>query len=597
MSVTPRDVRRLVQLAPALLVTVTAVFALPHQAGGFRLAKWSAFGLALALGAASLIHLTPSQLPRRWWALGAFMASAVALPAFSSELARTHWPAVLGMLSGLALFFITAIALADAGVDCEGSARRGSLVVLTSTGALCAVVVLLQTAGLRWLTSDVYTGLEFRAPGTFGNPNWAAAFLAPLVPLSLGLGASRERRGLHTAAAVLISVATVATLSKGGMLSLAAGLLAFAVLERRVARPRRLVLVAVATVCAVGAVAWAWHHDLATQAPWLRGRAFLWRAALFIVGEHPFTGVGLGGYPSAYGHAAAALMDRDPATFMPLSSVDFAHHDLLQFAAEGGLVTAAAFVVVVVVALASAYRRQDPLSLAVGAAVAAIFVNGFADSTLRLPSTFVLFFFLLGWLSPTAAHGSYARAFRPLLVLIALLGAFQGVRFAAGNAYWTRGREALRAGRPAIGDLERARRWMPEHGRSASQLVRALARAGRIDDALAASRQAASVRFDFDDEIFRRDLQSRSLDRAATIRQWQEFSARFPMLVSPQLRLGALYLQANDRAAAITAYETILANPQPTRRAEAARAQARSVLRSLLSRAAPPSDPLRETQP
>jgi hypothetical protein len=278
------------------------------------------------------------------------------------------------------------------------------------------------------------------------------------------------------------------------------------------------------------------------------------------------------------------LIDGDPTAFMPLSSVDFAHHDLLQFAAEGGLLTAVAFIVVVVAAWIQAHRRSDPLSLAVGGAVAALVVNGFADSPLRVPSTFVLFFFLLGWLSPAER----APAHRPILAwlpaAIVLLGLLQGVRFAAGNAAWTLGRDALSAGMPAVADLERARFWMPEHGRSASQYARALARAGRFDAALAASTRAAALRFDFDDEIFRRDLQGRSLDRAAQVSQWQELGARFPALFTPQMRLGALHLRGNDRAAAIAAYEAVLANQQPSKRAAAARTQARGILQSLLSK-------------
>ncbi len=576
MSSAPRDARRLISLAPALLVTVTALFALPQQAGGFRLSKWSAFGVALgALSLALLARRSPLRVPQGWLALGVLMASAIALPAFSSSLSLAHWPTALGMLSGLALFFVTAIALDD-----DDDARRASLVVLIGTGALCAVVVLLQAAGLRWLTSDVYTGLEFRAPGTFGNPNWAAAFLAPLVPLSLGLASGAKRRWVYFAAAALLSAASVATLSKGGVVTLVAGLFAFAALGRSVSKRRQLALSAAAGVCAVAALAIAWHQDLATQASWLRGRLFLWRAALFIVGEHPLTGAGLGGYPSAYGRAAAALVDGDAAAFLPLASVDFTHQDLLQFAAEGGVVTAAAFVAVVVAALASAHRRSDARSRAVGAALAAIVVNGFADSPLRVPTTFVLFFFLLGWLSPTAPA---VKPYRPLLAVAALLGLLQGVRFAAGNAYWTLGRDALAARQPAIPDLERARSWLPEHGRSASQYARALVRAGRFDDALTALDVTASLRFDFDDEISRLDIRSRTLPRGEAIRQWREFSARFPQLVTPQLRLATLHLQVNDRASAIAAFETVLANPQPTKRAEAARAQARGMLQSLLS--------------
>ncbi len=575
MSSSPRHAARLLQVAPGLLVAATAFFALPNEAGGFRLAKWSLFGLGLcAIGVASLLRPPPRRLPARWVPLGGFVALAVALPALSSSLAATHWPGALGLLSGLALFFLVAAAHDD-----SDDARRSSLAVLVAGGALCAVVVLLQAAGLRWLTSEVYTGLEFRAPGTFGNPNWAAAYLAPLVPLSLGLaaGASPARRRVYHAAAALLAAATLATLSKGGLVTLAAGLVAFGCLGRNQPRGRRLVLLAVTFGCAAAALALAWQQDLAAQASWLRGRLFLWRAALEIVAQHPLTGVGIGGYPSAYGRAAAALVNGDPHAFMPLSSVDFAHNDLLQLAAEGGLLTAAAFVVVVVVVLRTAHVRGDSQSRAVGAALVALVACGFADSPLRVPSTFVLFFFLLGFLSPSAP----SRLHRPVLAAVALLGLLQGVRFAAGNAAWTRGREALRANEPAVSDLSRARHWMPEHGRSASQYARALARAGRFEEALAASTRAASLRFDFDDEIFRRDLQGRSLEVAAALRQWQELAATFPALVTPQLRLGALHLRAGNRPAAIAAYEAVIENPQATPRAEAARTQARGMLKAL----------------
>jgi O-antigen ligase len=575
-----RDARRLVPLGPALIVVVTALIVQPQQAGGFRLTKWSAFGFGLAALSVALGWLAPPKpfrLPRAWLVVGAFVAAAAVLPAFSSSLAPTHWPNALLLLSGLAMFFVTAMALED-----SEQTRQQSLVVLVAGGVLCASIVLLQVAGLRWFTSDVYTGLEFQAPGTFGNPNWAAAFLAPLVPLALGLGSYAKRRWLYYVAAAFLAFATLATLSKNGAVTLGAGLFVFLVLGHRVPRRRRLVLLAAAAVIGAVVLVLAWRHqDALLQASWLRGRLFLWKAALVIADQHSLTGVGLGAYPVAYGPAAAALIQGDPAAFMPLATVDFAHNDLLQFAAEGGFLTSGAFVYIVGVGLMTAHQRGDLLSRAVGGALAALVVNGWADSPLRVPSTFVLFFFLFGWLVPTRAP---EKPNRLLHVAIALLGLVQGVRFAAGNHYWTEGRSALADGKPGVAPLEQARSWLPEHGRSASQYARALGRAGRFDEALAASNVAASLRFDFDDEIFRRDLQSRSLDRAAAIREWRELSARFPSLVTPQLRLGALYLRTNDREAAIDAYEAVVANPQDTKRAEAARVQARSLLQSLLNR-------------
>ncbi|HWP08685.1 MAG TPA: O-antigen ligase family protein, partial [Polyangiaceae bacterium] len=531
------------------------------------------------VGAVLLTRRTPFSFPRQWGALAGFVAAAALLPACSGSVSSAHWPNVLGLLSGLALFIATPVALAE-----HPDARRASLILLVATGACCAAVVLMQAAGLRWLTSDSYTGLEFRAPGTFGNPNWAAAFLAALVPLSLALARTTERRRLYHGIAGLLSIAAVATVSKGGAAALVAGLLVYVGLDRALSKKWRNAMVVGVAASVVLALAVAWKWELFATAPWLKGRLFLWRAALHLVSEQPLTGVGLGGYPAAYGHAAAALVHGDASAFIPLSSIDFAHNDLLQYAAEAGVVTAALFVLVLVSALVQAYRSNDPCSRAVGAAVSVVFVHGLVDAPMRVPSTFVLFFFLLGYLVPASQRATPRWL---VFVPIVLLGAFQGVRFTAGNTYWTRGRDALRAGRPAARPLERAQRLLPEHGRSASQLARALARAGRIDDALAAAGQAAALRFDFDDEIFRLDLRARSLDREGALRAWREFSARFPMLVTPYLRLGALYLQANDRAAAIAAYESVLANPQPTRRAEAARAQARQILPRLLAKPLP----------
>jgi O-antigen ligase len=577
MTSSSRSAERLVQLTPALIVGVVALFALPTEAGGFRLAKWGTFGFALALGAAHLVCLPARHVPRKWWMLGAFGAAGILLPAFGSSRAHTHWPNALGLLAGLGFFFITVVAINN-----EQHARRANLVVLTTAGGLCSVVVLLQALGLRWLTSNTYTDMEFRAPGTFGNPNWAAAFLAPMVPLSLGLAVSMPRGWKHYGAAALLALASAATLSKGGLITLATGLFVFVLLSIA-SRRRQLMLMALAAACTIGLLTIGRCYDL-TQASWLRGRIFLWRAALVLVSKHPITGVGLGGYPAAYGDAAATLIDGDPAAFFPLGSVDFAHHDLLQFAAEGGLVTAATFVLLAMVALARAQQSADPLWRGVGAAIAALLANGFADSTLRMPSAFALFFFLLGWLSPTTQGPKTSRS---LLLAISLLGLIQGVRFTAGNAYWTLGREALRTGQPASAHLDKARFFLPEHGRSASQYARALARAGQIEEALAASSRASSLRFDFDDELFRRDLQTRSLDYASAVREWEAFGARYPGLVTPYLRLGALHLRASDRASAIAAYQAVLSNSQPTARADAARSQARAVLRSLLSRTPP----------
>lgn len=587
-------------LSPALIVALTAWFALPEQAGGYRLAKWGMLGWALSvLSFVLLVRLFAArQRAVRWpepgWALGLFMVGSIGLPLLSPALSPTHWPGALGLLSGLALFSVTALA-----INTVAAARRASLAVLTLSGAVCALLVLSQAAGLRWLTEGLPTTLEFRSPGSFGNPNWAAAFLAPLAPLSLALAASSGASGwrkLHHANAALLALATAATLSKGGLLSLGAGAVAYALLDPRLPRTRRRTLLGAMLAGALGLLLLAWHLDWWATTPWLRGRLFLWRVALWLASEHPLTGVGLAGYVAEYGRAAATLLQHDPGRFMPLSSVDFAHNDVLQFAAEGGVLSAAAFVLVGVQALRRATRRQsDALYRAAGAALAAIYVNGLADSPLREPATFALFFFLLGWLAPTAPATTAMpspwtrRGVAALLALVGLLSALQGIRYTAGHLLWTRGRDAFKGDRSAaaaaiaLSDLSRARFYLPEHGRIASHYTLALARAGQWHAALEAAKVTNSLHFDFDDQMLQRDLEADLLSPEDAIALWQGFAARYPQLLTPQLRLGDLYRERGDVAAATRAYQRVLGASQDTPRAGQVREQARRKLRALES--------------
>ncbi len=592
-------------LGPALIVALTAWFALPEQAGGYRLAKWGTLGWALSLlSFVLLVRLFAARgravrWPQPGWALGLLMLASVGLPPLSRALSPTHWPGALGLLSGLAFFFVTALALGTG-----AAARRASLVVLTLAGAVCALLVLSQAAGLRWFTEGLPATLEFRSPGSFGNPNWAAAFLAPLAPMSLALAATSAASGqrrLHHANAALLALATAATLSKGGLLTVAAGAAVYLLLDPRRPRAQRRAFLGAMVAVALGMLLLAWHFDWWATAPWLRGRLFLWRVALELASEHPLTGVGAAGYVAEYGPAAATLLQHHPGLFMPLSSVDFAHNDVLQFAAEGGIFSAAAFVLVGVQTLRRAARREgDALGRAVGAALAAIYVNGLADAPLREPATFALFFFLLGWLASATPATAAApppmlspwtrRGAAMLLALVGLLGALQGLRNTAGHLFWTRGRDAFKNDRSAeaaavaLTDLSRARFYLPEHGRLASHYTLALARTGQWQAALEAAKVTNSLHFDFDDQMLERDIEADFLTPEDAIALWQNFAARYPQLLTPQLRLGDLYLEKGDIAAATRAYQRVLGAPQDTPRADQMREQARRKLGALGSR-------------
>jgi O-antigen ligase len=70
----------------------------------------------------------------------------------------------------------------------------------------------------------------------------------------------------------------------------------------------------------------------------LTGRLDGWRAAVHMLGTHPFTGVGQGGFRAEYADARLALMDRGVTFYREQTQVmfDTPHNEFLSVAAEQG---------------------------------------------------------------------------------------------------------------------------------------------------------------------------------------------------------------------------------------------------------------------
>ena len=148
------------------------------------------------------------------------------------------------------------------------------------------------------------------------------------------------RRG-GLAVALILFAGLLASGSRAGMLTWA-GTMAILLWQCRRAAPRRdgLVLLAGLAGAAVLLAPVALGH-LATLGLWrdaaALNRPILWRATLGMIAEHPWTGTGLGSFYLAYaGHRPDA--DR-------VSVGQWAHNDLLQFAAEMGIAAPLLFLV------------------------------------------------------------------------------------------------------------------------------------------------------------------------------------------------------------------------------------------------------------
>lgn len=585
-------------ISPALFAAASlglvALFVLPDLPGAYRLSKWGMSGVVLMVLAALLLA---ARVGGRQWAMprertlvalaAAFAAAAIVLPLGSTEFAVAHGAGMLRMAMGVSFALLTALAFAA-----EPERRRQGLMLLATIGGACALVVILQALGVELLRNQHFQSAEFRAPGTFGNPNWAAAFLLPLAPLTLALlasEASTSGKRLLRVLLVLIVAATLATLSKAGALALCGGLIVYALLGGTPAGRRRGLAAIVAAAIALTAIL-ALFGDRFTTLSWVQGRLFLWHGALYLAAENPLAGLGLGGYMPAYPRAAAQVIGGDAEAFMPLGVISFLHNDPLQIAVEGGLVTAVLYLALVATVALMSHRRADVLSRGVGAAIIAIFLYGFADSPLQLPATFMLFWFLVGWLCagrsepgaepsqavPSARHRRIAVTG---FVIVALaIGSVEAVRFTAGNLLWADGASPDQRGdRTGEAALRRAVALLPDVGQLRSAYARVLLARGQRDEALRQLEVAGRLYHNVDDLYRRITL----LDRAQHQQAWQDLAARFPALITPHFRLGLIHLQRGEIAQARQAFNRVMSSSQTGRAARGYKERARVTLSQL----------------
>jgi O-antigen ligase len=250
--------------------------------------------------------------------------------------------------------------------------------------------------------------------GPFVNRNHFAGYMEMLIPIPIALiitrGVRREAWLMFGFAAVVMGLALVVSLSRGGMISLAAGLVFLAFLSARgrsvkgESSPVRasLVIPAVIVAAIVVGVFWIGVNPVMDRiaqtldevgAQETRSaytdRAWLWRDTWTMIRANPLTGVGLGAYQTAYpayGHGDGALI------------VDYAHNDYLQALADGGVVAFALalwFVVLLMRATLRAAKSDDPLlrgmAIGCGAGLFALLTHSLFDFNLQIPSNALLF--------------------------------------------------------------------------------------------------------------------------------------------------------------------------------------------------------------
>jgi O-antigen ligase len=335
----------------------------------------------------------------------------------------------------IALIFLVIGALLAANFWTDRVALKWLAHFLTLFGLALAVFGLVQHSAwngkLYWLRPT-----EAPSPfGPFANHNHFAGFMELLIPIPIGLLLTRslraELRWLYGFAALMMIFAVMASLSRGGMISLAASLVFIFLLGLRARRdnggrqhPSRLasILARVVPVIAialliVAGVLWIGADPLIERISggptseqkisFFDSRGWVWRDTLQMIRANPITGVGLG----AYGTAFSLYTASDGSLRVPQ-----AHNDFLQIVADAGIIgglLALWFLVLLGRAIIDGIKARDPLvaglALGCGAGAFALLVHSIFDFNLQVPSNALLFLLLA---TVAAQIGAAARAQR-----------------------------------------------------------------------------------------------------------------------------------------------------------------------------------------
>lgn len=479
------------------LVPLVALAYWPALAAPFSAAKWAL--LYWGAGVAAALFYLPAialRLPGARWARAASLWVGLQV---ICALASPH-----GYLSFPAIFSWLAVLGIGAAVCWNGDGRERQMVAAVgATAVVAAAVVLAQAAwgidpfavfGNRMAADGV-----MRMPGTFGNPDFAATFLAVAAPALLaGLAAARARLRVASALALAAcATAVVATGFRAGVLALGAGLAAgaMAMLEGR----KRWMAVAAIAVAGATMLVPASLHKRSVGEAWA-GRVFVWRASLPSTAREWLVGAGPGSFAYTYPSRIAAQVQRDPASVRFAGNEQHAENDFVETLNEMGLMGLGTLLAFLGLWFRDTWRRARAENAAPWPAVslggmAALLAAGVFDFPLHRPETLLL---LAIWAALPFPGTTAPRSRRSWIVQGAVAALFLCAAGTAGmmrvaSSYHVRAGQALEsdgAYRTAADSYREALGWDATNADANFNLARALAGSRDLPAALAQTHTA-----------------------------------------------------------------------------------------------------------
>ena len=364
------------------------------------------------------IKIPPAALP-----LGAFivlgLAQSIAVTGSNGQTSSLSMDVEATRGVVVTIFFLFLALLIAANFFYNVASIRTLANFLTLFGLSLAVFAMIQhftwEGKMYWIRTIVSAGAGTGGP--FVNRNHFAGYMEMLIPIPLALALSRgavrnEARLFFGFAAAIMSIALVASLSRGGMVSLLAGLLFLAAVTVSQRRGRShsapesppgfrpALVIVVMLVAIVAGVVWIGadfdvlerlaHDPLTTSAS--TDRRGVWGDTLTMFRANPIFGIGLGAFETVY-----PLYGRGDGSTI----IQFAHNDYLQVLSDGGVVGGAIalwFLLVTARGMAQATRASNAFMRALGvgsaAGIFALLVHSIFDFNLQIPSNALLFLIL-----------------------------------------------------------------------------------------------------------------------------------------------------------------------------------------------------------
>lgn len=285
-----------------------------------------------------------------------------------------------------------------------------AFVIASSANANLALALLLAVLvggyvesliALREYCASYAAGLkDWRAFGTFQNPNLLGGYMSMCLPVAVALALHFKRAALRFACwliSLLLALALAVSGSKGALMALLIAAAIFAWLSVRQFRSRRAVILVLVSglmlIAIVASIPTLRHRLIAALSgqahSWLF-RVFVWKAALSIIAAHPFNGTGIGTFHLAY------------PSFTQVGPTFMAHNSFLQIASECGIVTLLSIIVFIALCLSPSARsivacEDDWHWLRIGCICACIsfIAHNIVDCTWYVPAARFVFAILL----------------------------------------------------------------------------------------------------------------------------------------------------------------------------------------------------------